>query len=900
MLVVHFDAIPSFRAVTALLICVSTLTTSVCAQKLNQLGGLGDRWGTSETRSAREFYRANGPVFSAQDSPQVVEVRIVGSETYTDSQVRSHIQIRPGRPYDSEQVQSDVRRLMSSGMFHDVRTFNEENNRGISVTFQVFERPTIQEIKYLGNKKIKDRTLRKESGLEVGESLNLYTVRESQKNLEKFYREKGFPKAKVEVVEGNRSHDRKVVFVINEGQLQRVLKAEFVGNQFVSERRLRTKIETKRGYLWFIKGRFDREKLDEDVDKLTAYYRNFGFFRARIGREFDVNKSGKWVSVRFVIDEGPRYMVRNVSLVGVTKFEQHELSQRLELKKGDYFHLGKLNKDVGKLKDFYGHYGYIFANIQAEPRFLEDPGQLDLVFDVKEGKIVRVRNINVQIAGENPHTSKETVWPRLDMRPGEVLSSRKVRNAERRLKAAQIFRHDPINGVYPRVVVRPVDEKVDPPYEVRGQSPEQWVDRSAPGPSYVSQAAVGNHGSSPGKADLQNALTPGNTNHRRFGWPASGQQRPMSAYPISNGAAVAPQHAPQVPYLGRNIGSVNSAQTPAPDNTLNTTSQLRNLPPLNSPSSSTQPVPRYALGSTNQSGLAPAAYAEGPYLQSGANPPLGNRYSQALPPPPPPLTLPSLGPEPSTLADVDVMLEETQTGRFMFGVGVNSDAGVIGNVVVDERNFDLFRPPRSWQDFASGRVFRGGGQGFRLEALPGSRVQRYTISLTEPYLFGTQISSNISGYFFDRRFFDWDEQRFGGRLGFGYRLSPDLSLAVNGRAEQVEIRNPRKVGAAPQLDAVIGEHDLFSARISLSHDTRDVAFSPTEGHLFELSYEQVVGSFDYPRGAVDYRQYFLINQRPDGSGRHTLGFSFRVGVSGADTPVFENFFAGGFFYASRI
>ena len=52
----------------------------------------------------------------------------------------------------------------------------------------------------------------------------------------------------------------------------------------------------------------------------------------------------------------------------------------------------------------------------------------------------------------------------------------------------------------------------------------------------------------------------------------------------------------------------------------------------------------------------------------------------------------------------------------MFGVGVYSDAGVIGNIVIDERNFDLFRVPRSWQDVGNGQAFRGGGQGFRLEA----------------------------------------------------------------------------------------------------------------------------------------------------------------------------------------
>ena len=62
----------------------------------------------------------------------------------------------------------------------------------------------------------------------------------------------------------------------------------------------------------------------------------------------------------------------------------------------------------------------------------------------------------------------------------------------------------------------------------------------------------------------------------------------------------------------------------------------------------------------------------------------------------------------------------------------------------------------------------------------------------------------------------------------------------------------------------------------------------------ELSFEQVFGSFDYSRGNVDYRRYYLLRQRADGSGRHTVSFGFRGGVTGSQTPVFENFFAGGY------
>ena len=248
---------------------------------------------------------------------------------------------------------------------------------------------------------------------------------------------------------------------------------------------------------------------------------------------------------------------------------------------------------------------------------------------------------------------------------------------------------------------------------------------------------------------------------------------------------------------------------------------------------------------------------------------------------------------PAEYADLVVNLREAQTGRFMFGVGVNSDLGLSAQAIIDERNFDWRRWPRSLNDIFNGTAWRGGGQSLRIEAVPGTEFQRYMVNFVQPYLFDTPISFNLSGYLFDRRYFDWDEQRLGGRMGLGYRVTPDLSIGLSLRGEQVDFKNLR-VRGIPQLEEVIGKNQLFSGRVSLTHDTRDVPFAATQGHFLELSFEQVFGSFDYSRGNVDYRRYYLLKQRADGSGRHTLSFGFRGGVTGAQTPVYENFFAGGY------
>ena len=216
----------------------------------------------------------------------------------------------------------------------------------------------------------------------------------------------------------------------------------------------------------------------------------------------------------------------------------------------------------------------------------------------------------------------------------------------------------------------------------------------------------------------------------------------------------------------------------------------------------------------------------------------------------PPSVMPTapeyLQPPPNT-TPLDVYVEETRTGRFMFGVAVNSDAGVTGQITIDERNFDITRAPTSWDDFMNGTAWRGAGQGFRIEAQPGSQVQRYMVSFTDPYFLYTNVSFSASAFYFDRGYYDWSESRYGGRLAWGYRLTPDLSLAAALRLEDVDIFNLR-VHGVQALDEVQGHNDIYTGRVTLSHDTRDIPFMPTQGHLITASFEQAFGEFSFPRG----------------------------------------------------
>ncbi len=259
---------------------------------------------------------------------------------------------------------------------------------------------------------------------------------------------------------------------------------------------------------------------------------------------------------------------------------------------------------------------------------------------------------------------------------------------------------------------------------------------------------------------------------------------------------------------------------------------------------------------------------------------------------PEPMMIPQPTGEPLIDLPVRISPEETQTGRLMFGVGVNSDAGLVGNITLDEQNFDWTKVPTSWEDIIEGRAFRGAGERFRLELVPGTQVQRYMITFQEPYLNNQPVSLGLSGFYYQRLYTEWTESRAGGSVSLGYQFTHDLTGSVRFQGQNVDIKNPAE--PVPSLEDVLGHNQLYTFSASLQHDTRDNPFLASEGHLLSGTIEETVGSFQYPRASVEWSQFFRIFERADRSGKHVLSLKVQAGYSGDDTPIFERYYAGGF------
>jgi outer membrane protein insertion porin family len=795
----------------------------------------------------------DGEVDLTGDDKRLVDVVIEGNVTIPATAIAKFIKARAGRPLTERQINNDIKALYGTRWFFNVEPVVRPTKEGLVLIYRVLEKPVVRRVEYRGLKKIKQKELEELTGLKPGSPFEVSLNREAARRIESHLHEKGYANATVALMRGNKKDHRDVIFQIEEGYKIRVSGRDFEGNDFFHSGLLKTKLTTKSAILWMFGGLYDPATIPEDIAALKSYYHSLGFFDVEITHKEKFNKKKDRVRIQYNIKEGPRFKIRNLVIQGNEVISEDVLRGLMKLVPGEYFNARYLAKDVNAVTNEYDELGRIRAIINAAPKFLDESGIADLVYEIDEDAVYRIRRIDVVIGGDNPRTKRTVVLNRLLVRPGDLASRRKILMSKSRL-GGQLFESaitNPEKG--PRISITPVTSEGSPlsPQTVRLQNDSsEFLPRSFFGrnpfqnethrqPNFVQP-----YPTRPGEDESRIDET-----FRASGHSLPDEKNPNSYAFTDDGTEI----------IGRDDDPLPFGDTPNSAFYIQNPSYLR--------SAETVRAQNYEDGI-----LQPGNPAYG-------GSPQGDPFAPGLREPPP------------KWLDLQVNVEEARTGRLMFGVGVNSDAGVLGSIVLSEQNFDILRPPTGLHDLGS--AFRGGGQRFRAEAIPGNVVSRYAINWVDPYFLDTDFSLSVSGFFYNRFFDDWDEQRGGGRVSVGYQLTPQTSVTGTIRLEEVVIDNP-DFPTPPLLFQSLGSNVLNTFRVAGTHDTRDSQFFPGEGHFVELAYEQAFGEFVYPRFEASARQYFTVYSRPDGGGRHILTLAGQLGWTDEGTPIFERFFAGGF------
>lgn len=255
----------------------------------------------------------------------------------------------------------------------------------------------------------------------------------------------------------------------------------------------------------------------------------------------------------------------------------------------------------------------------------------------------------------------------------------------------------------------------------------------------------------------------------------------------------------------------------------------------------------------------------------------------------------AVGNQPGVRDAVIEVTESPKAGDFLFGAGVTSNAGLVGSIVLDLHNFDLFDYPLTWDEFLKFRSFYGGGQRMRIELQPGNDLGRYRIDFTEPYLFDKPLRYDVSLYAFNRGRDTYDESRIGTTSSLGQRFERGWLRGWSGeialRNEIVDIDDLELFTSSEVRDDE-GSNLLTSVKGSLLLDRTDNRFIPSTGDRFRVSYEQFLGEHIFGKADVGYDWFTTLSvDRLDR--KHVLTIRGDAGMILGDAPVFERYFAGG-------
>lgn len=357
----------------------------------------------------------------------VEDVEIRGNRRIPRESILYYVQSKPQDRFDLALAQRDLQAIIQMGLFDPLATklFVEDGPRGGKIIiFQIKEYPIIRDLQYRGLKSATESdvlTRFKERRVQVSKESQFDPAKANGARLalRELLAEKGHPDAKVEVeVEDISATTVALVFNIEEGPRVRVKEIEFTGDRDgFSQRRLRgaMKLVKEAGFIatFTSKDIYFKEKLQDDLERVRLFLGQKGYLQARISEPViesagtvtsgliipipGLRKKGPGLKVTIPIEVGRRYKISKVEEKGVTIFQQGIVSAVSGMRVGEYVDAKKISENVYKgVKDLYGVQGYIQADVQFIPKFIDktqEEGDIEITLEVDEGRQFTMRRL---------------------------------------------------------------------------------------------------------------------------------------------------------------------------------------------------------------------------------------------------------------------------------------------------------------------------------------------------------------------------------------------------------------------------------------------------------------------------------------------------------------------------
>ena len=444
-------------------------------------------------------------------NPELYEIggiRVLGADNFDHQGIIMISGLKQGDriTIPGDEVARAIRNIWKEGLFSDVQIKIEKITGSIAyLVIRVEPRSKLSRFKFEGATKKEADKIREVIKLYSGKNVTENLIFNTKARVEKFYQEKGFYAAKVEIIRTpDDMIDNGEVFTISidKGNRVKIAEINFTGITAIKESKLRRAMKDtkKKGIMRIFKrSKYSPVALKRDLEAVIAKYQEIGYRDAAIKRDSVYFIDRKNLAIDIEVDEGEKYFFGNISWVGNSKYSSGYLDTVLGIKRGDLYNRQLLemrlfqSMDGRDITSLYMDRGHLFFQIVPVEINISN-NHINYEMRITEGKEARVKNIIIK---GNYKTNEHVIRREIRTRPGDLFNRNDIIRSQREL--AQLGYFDEQNfDIIP--IPNPQDGTVDIEYHLQEKSSDQ-IELSG---GYGAQRVIGTLGLTFNNFSIQN------------------------------------------------------------------------------------------------------------------------------------------------------------------------------------------------------------------------------------------------------------------------------------------------------------------------------------------------------------------------------------------------------------
>ncbi|MFA5270720.1 MAG: outer membrane protein assembly factor BamA [Candidatus Omnitrophota bacterium] len=402
------------------------------------------------------FFVSFSALASSEDT--VARIEIKGHKFVSDATIVSKIKLRSGQTYNENVINEDIKNLYATGFFETVEAAKETTPEGVVVTFKVKEKPVLKKLDIEGAHFIRKKKISEAIDIKEGAFVDEYKLKEVARKIKDLYATKGFNQAKV-TYQFDISKDKdeaRVKYIIEEKGVLKVRQVKITGNKSISSGRIIKLLKTKKAWL-FNPGLFKEDAFNDDVKRVTDFYRQEGFSDVKV--EPDLVFGEKGINVKINIQEGKRYYIGTVKIEGNKDVSLADITKVMMLKTKSVYSDQAVYEESSRIRSVYVDKGYIFVQIEPLTVLNPETQSIDVTYKIVENQVAYIERIDIK---GNVKTKDKVIRRELRVYPQEKFDGAKVRKSKEKLENLGYFeevRFDTEPGTKPDQVDLTVDVK---------------------------------------------------------------------------------------------------------------------------------------------------------------------------------------------------------------------------------------------------------------------------------------------------------------------------------------------------------------------------------------------------------------------------------------------------------